>query len=121
MILPSNCHQASDLSQKQELAGELDSDQRDNVNCARKWLIDFNVGKTRLVLFNWSDNSGAIDVKLMAVLEEKSYFKMLELFFSSTFDWGSYNVSIAETACKKMGTLIRSMMFLSTEVALYHY
>ena len=52
MILPSNCDQASDLSQKQELAGELDSDQRDSVNCARKWLIDFNVGKTRLVLFN---------------------------------------------------------------------
>ena len=57
----------------------------------------------------------------MAVLEEKSYFKMLELFFSSTFDWGSYNVSFAETASKKMGTFIRFMKFLSTEVALYHY
>ena len=55
-----------------------------------------------------------------SVLEEKSSFKMLELSFSSTLDWGSYNVCIAKTASKKIGTLIRSMEFLSPEVALYH-
>ena len=39
--------------------------------------------------------------------------------FSSKLDWGSYIISIAKTASKKIGTLIRSMQFLSPEVALY--
>ena len=34
---------------------------------------------------------------------------------------GSYIISIAKTASKKIGALIRSMNFLSPEVALYHY
>ena len=56
-----------------------------------------------------------------SVLEEKSSFKMLGLFFSSKLDWGSYIISIAKTASKKTGALIRSMKFLSPEVALYLY
>ena len=56
-----------------------------------------------------------------SVLEKKSSFKMLWLTFSSKLDWGSYIISIAKTACKKIGTLIRSMKFLSPEVALYLY
>ena len=54
-----------------------------------------------------------------SVLEEKSCFKMLGLTFSSKLDWGSYIISIAKTASKKIGGLIRSMKFLSPEVALY--
>ena len=54
-------------------------------------------------------------------LEEKSSFKMLGLTFSSKLDWGSYIISIAKTASKKIGALIRSMKFLSPEVALYLY
>ena len=62
-----------------------------------------------------------------SVLEEKSSFKMLRLTFSSKLDWGSYIFSIAKTASKKIGALIRSMIgalirsmkFLSPEVALY--
>ena len=46
---------------------------------------------------------------------------MLELTFSSKLDWGSYIISIAKTASKKIGALIRSMKFLSPEVALYLY
>ena len=46
---------------------------------------------------------------------------MLRLTFSSTLDWGSYIISIAKTASKKIGALIRSMKFLSPEVALYLY
>ena len=34
-------------------------------------------------------------------------------------DWGPYIISIAKTACKKLGALIHSMKFLSLEVALY--
>ena len=56
-----------------------------------------------------------------SVLEEKSSFKMLRMTFSSKLDWGSYIISIAKTASKKIEALIRSMKFLSPEVALYLY
>ena len=51
-------------------------------------------------------------------LEEKS-FKMFWLTFSSKLDLGSYIISIGKTASKKIGILIRSMKFVSPEVALY--
>ena len=56
-----------------------------------------------------------------SVLEEKTSFKMLGLTFSSKLDSGYYIVSIAKTASKKIGALIRSMKFLFPEVALYLY
>ena len=96
------------------MASELKSDLRDTVDWGRKWLFDSNAGKTQLVLFNGSNNTGAIDVKMDgSVLEEKSYFKML--------DWGSYIISIGKAASKEIGVLIRSIKFLSPEVALYLY
>ena len=56
----------------------------------KKWLVDFIAGKTQLVLFHWSNNTGATDVKLHgSVLEKKSSFKMLGLSFSYKLDWGS--------------------------------
>ena len=88
----------------------------------KKWLVDFNAGKTQLVSFDQSNNNGSIDVKMDgSVLEETSYFMMLELTFSSKLDWGSYIISIAKTASKKIGALIRSMKFLSPRVALDLY
>ena len=56
-----------------------------------------------------------------SVCEEKLSFKMLGLTFSSKLDWGSYIISIAKTASKKIGALIRSVKFLSPVVALYLY
>ena len=56
-----------------------------------------------------------------SVLEEKPSFKMLGLALSAKLDWGSYIISIAKTVSKKIGALIRSMKFLSPEVALYLY
>ena len=56
-----------------------------------------------------------------SVLEEKSSFKMLGLTVSSELDWGSFIDSVAKTASKKIGSLIRSIKFLSPEVALYLY
>ena len=56
-----------------------------------------------------------------SVLVEKSSFKMLGWTFSSKLDWGSHIISIAKTASKKIGALIHSMKFLSSEVALYLY
>ena len=119
-ILYAKCDQASDLWQQPELASELGSDLRDTVDWGKKRLVDFNAGKTQLISFNWSNNTGPIDVKMNgSVLEPKSSFKMLGLTFSSKLDWGSYIISIAKTASKKIGALIRSMKFLSPEVALY--
>ena len=104
------------------MASELESDLRDTVNWGRKWLVEFNAGKTQLVSFDRSNNTGAIAKKMDgSVLEEKSSFKMLGLTFSSKLDWGSYIISIAKTASKKIGALIRSMKFLSPAVALYLY
>ena len=88
----------------------------------KKWLVDFNAGKTQLVSFDWSNNNGSIGVKMDgSVLEEQSTLKMLGLNFSSKLDWGSYIISFAKTASKKIGALLRSMKFLSSEVALYCY
>ena len=44
---------------------------------------------------------------------------MQALTFSSKLDWGSYIISIAKTASKKIGAVIRSMKFLSADVAMY--
>ena len=65
---------------------------------SKNWLLNLNLiyetlwtGKTQLVLFDRSYNTGAIDVKIDGpVLEEKLSFKMLRLAFSSKLDWGSY-------------------------------
>ena len=118
----SKCDQASGLWQQVELTSEIESDLQDTVDWGRKWLIDFNAGKTQLVSFNRSNSTGAIDVKENGYgLEEKSYFKMLVLTFFSKLDWGSYMISIAKTASKKTGALIWSMKLISPEVTLYLY
>ena len=92
-------------------------------HCGRRQKVAcWFAGKTRLVSFDWSNNTGSIDVKIdESVLEEKSYFKMLGLTFSSKLDCCSYIISIAKTASQKIGTLIRSMKFFSPEVAIYFY
>ena len=102
------------------MASELESDQQDTVDGGKKWLVDFSAGKTHLVSFDWSNNTGSIDVKIDgSVLEEKSSFKMLGLTFSTKLDCGSYIISIAKTASQKIGALIRSMKFFSPEFAMY--
>ena len=60
----SKCDQASDLWQQLKLASELESDLQDSVDWGKKWLVDFNAGKTQLVLLDWSHNNGFIDVKV---------------------------------------------------------
>ena len=57
--------------QELELIPELESDLRDTVDWGRKWVVDFNSVKSQLVLFELSNNSGAIDGKMNGfVLEE---------------------------------------------------
>ena len=121
-IVYSKCDKVSDLWQQLELDSELESNPRDTVDWYRKWLVDFSAGKTQLVSFDLSNNTGAIDLKMDgSVLEKTSSFKMLGWTFSSKLDWSSYIISIAKTASKKIGALIRSMKFLSPETALYLY
>ena len=75
-----------------------------------------------MVLFDQTNNTGAIDVKMdESVLEEKSSFKIIGLTFSSKLDWGSYIVTVVKASFKKIGALICSMKFLFSEVALYLY
>ena len=46
-----------------ELASELESDPGDAVRYwGKKWLVDFHAGKIQLVSFDWSNNTGSIDV-----------------------------------------------------------
>ena len=117
--LYSKRDQASDLWQQLELASELEFDVRDTVDWCRKWLLNFSAGKTQLVSFDRSNNTGAYDVKMNgSVLNEKSSFKMLGLTFSSKLN---YIISIAKTASKEIGALIRSTKFLSPKVDLYLY
>ena len=64
------------------MASELESDLQDTVDLGRKLLVNLNAGKTELVLFDWSNNTGAIDMKLDgSVLEEKSSDAGIDFLF----------------------------------------
>ena len=39
----------------------------------KKWVVDFNVGKTQLVLFDRSNSNGSIDVKVDGSVLEKNH------------------------------------------------
>ena len=85
--LYSKCDEASDLWQQLELVSELESDLRDAVGWGKKWLLDFSARKTQLVSFDWSNNAGAIDMKMNgSAIEEKSSVTMLRLTFSFKLD-----------------------------------
>ena len=72
ILLYSKCDQTSNPWLQLELASELESDLRDIVDWDRKWLDDFNAGKTQMVSFERINNTGAIDVKINgSILREK--------------------------------------------------
>ena len=62
--LYSKCDEASDLWQQLTLAYKIESDLKETVDLGKKQLVDFNAGKMQLVLFNGSNDTGAIDVKM---------------------------------------------------------
>ena len=117
--LYAECDQASDLRQQVEFASELESDLQYFVDWGRKQPVDFNAGKTQLVQFDWSNKTGAIDMKVDgSVFEEKSSFKMLGLAFSSKLDQSSYIIFIAKTTSKEIGVMIHYMKFLCVSLNL---
>ena len=60
----SKSDQVSDLWQQIKLASEFESDLQVTEEWGRKWLIEFNAGKTQLIMFGCSNNTGAIDVEM---------------------------------------------------------
>ena len=106
--LYSKCDQAYDLWQQLEQASELESDNCGNVDWGREQFVDFNARKTTLVLFDHSNNTGTVDVKIDGhVLGQKSSFEILGLTFSSKLDWSSQMISVTTTAFKKIRPLIK--------------
>ena len=58
----------------------------------RKWLFLFHCWKNQLVLFDWFNNTDAIDVKMDGYVIEEILLlslKMLKLTFSFKLDWGT--------------------------------
>ena len=69
----TNLYSICDLWQQVELASELESDLIGTINWDRKWIVDFSAGKTELVSFDWSNNTGAIDVQMDGLVLEKNH------------------------------------------------
>ena len=114
--LHSKCDQASNLMQQLELASNLNLIY-ETLKWGSQWLFDINAEKTQLVSFHLSYNIGAVDVKMYGFFREENLsFKILIQTFFSKLDRGSYSISIARTACKKMIALVcvhlRQLMFL---------
>ena len=65
-----------ELWQQLELVSELESVLWDTVDLGRKLLVGFNAGKTWLVLLDWSNESGVMDMKMDKSVPEK---KLTEL------------------------------------------
>ena len=61
--LYSKCDQASYLWQQLELASELESNLRENVEWGRKWLANFNAGNTLLVPFDVKMDGSVLEKK----------------------------------------------------------
>ena len=53
----------------------------------RKWLFDFNAGKTQLVSFNPSHNSGVVGLKMDESSSKKSSFKVYVYTFIKSYTW----------------------------------
>ena len=99
ITLFSKSDQASDLLQQLELASELESDLQDT--CV--WTgtgIGLLISMLEKLLFDWSNNTGATDVKIdVSVLEKKSSFKACVQYFLSNF-YFSPNYSPSKTMKK---------------------
>ena len=106
--------------QQLELASELESDLRNSVDWGKNWLVDFNAGKTQLILFDWSNNNGFIDVKMDGSVLRKNH--LLRCWgWPSLLNWIEIPALslLLKLPPRKLELLIRSMKFLSPEVALY--
>ena len=112
----------SDQFEKVEMAAELEYDLRSIVEWGNRWLVTFNATKTKLLSFNHHRYPSLIPVKMNGVeLPENTSFRLLGLIFTQTMDWKPYLQSIAKAASRKVGSLYRSLRFLTPETILYLY
>ena len=73
--------QASDMCRQLDLTRELESHRRKTVEWGGKQLVHFSPGKSQLVLFDRSNITGAIDVKMhVTVLETVLQLNVLKRF-----------------------------------------
>ena len=92
--LDSKCDQASDLWQQLELASELKSNLWQTMDWGKRWLVDFNDGKTQLVLFDRSNNNCSIDMKMVGQFLRKSHLLRC-LCWHSLLNWiGALTLSL---------------------------
>ena len=87
----------------------------DTIDLGKKWIVDFNVEKTKLGSFEQFITLMLLIQKWMGLFLNPNHFfeeMMLRLPFSSKLNSGPYTVPIAKTAFKKMDPLIDSMKFL---------
>ena len=85
------------------------------MDLGNKWIVGFNVEKTKLGSFEQFITLMLLIQKWMGLFLNPNHFfeeTMLRLPFSSKLNSGPYAVPIAKTAFKKMDSLIHSMKFL---------
>ena len=89
-------------------ASELEYKPREKMDWVRTWLVNFKTGKTQCVLFECSNNSGAINEKLMKNL----YLTLMKSCLSREgYYLSPLNRITAKTLSKKSGALIRFIEF----------
>ena len=114
--LYTKCDGASYLWQQLELDSELESD-LEALDWGRKWLVNFDIGKAKRVLFYRWNNSSFINVKMFcSVLYEKS--SRCWNLFTPELNWGPNIVFIAKSTCKNFEGL-DSFYEVSSNVVLY--
>lgn len=66
----------------------LESGLLETVSCSQKGSVTFSVVKIQLVLFDRSNNSGTVNVKMnRSLFDEKPSLRMLGFSISSKLDW----------------------------------
>ena len=87
-----------------------------------RWLVTFNVTKTKLISFNHDKDPLLVPVEMNSIeLPEETSFRLLGLTFTRSMDWKPYIQIIATADSRKVGFLYRAEHFLTPESILYLY
>ena len=114
--LYSSLGKTNDVSDKVEMAADLDDDLRTVVEWGEKWLLSFNASKTKLLSINRFRTPFLPSVLMNdSELTESTQIRLLGLTFTNNFSWNPYIESIAKSAAMKVGSLFRVRHFLPPE------
>ena len=103
----------NNVSDKVEMAADLEDDLCTVVEWGEKWLVSFNASKTTIL----SINRFRIPFLLFELmndseLTESMKIRFLGLAFTNDFSWNPYIESIAKSIAMKVGSLFRVLFFL---------